>query len=216
MNKNIKQVFGHYIDIDKIKSKFIIVDGGACMGELNESLTPYLSGTDYRLYGFECCKSNFKFLEKNNNKIITYYENALVGEHEEEEIEFMEVVSNNNKFKEWGNVKGLYENYLMHDSEFIKTIKYKVKTLKINSLLNFLKIDSIDYLKLDTEGTEYDIVTDMNEETAKKISQISMEIHFEKKEQDILLKKLYSLGFSFHKFKVEEQNVKSNELYVSR
>lgn len=216
-NRNLIQIYGHFIDINKIYPNFIVVDGGACRGELFDSLREFIDEKSFYLYGFECCKSNFNFLiDKNENKNIKYYSNALVGDGRNEQIEFMEVISNHDKYKEWGNVSGLYEKYLQQSNEVIKIVKYYVKTLSINNIFEFLCIDKIDYLKLDTEGTESEIVMTMSEQTAKKIDQISMEIHSGKKEQDILLKRLIELGYSFHKFKVESQSELSNELYVSK
>lgn len=53
----------------------------------------------------------------------------------------------------------------------------KVKNLKLEDYCLKKKIDHIDFLKLDCEGAEYDIVLNLTSEFVSKIKRISLEYH---------------------------------------
>lgn len=70
------------------------------------------------------------------------------------------------------------------------------------------KLDSIDFLKMDIEGGEYDVIESMDDMISKKIHQISIETHNIEKNPH-LIRKLIKLGYV-----VEEH--KGLEIYAYR
>lgn len=52
-----------------------------------------------------------------------------------------------------------------------------VPVSSLKSFLNSEKIESVDYLKMDCEGAEFDILFNCSSETLKKIKRICMEVH---------------------------------------
>lgn len=82
--------------------------------------------------------------------------------------------------------------------------KYVIKETTIESIMNQYKIEKIDFLKLDCEAAEYEILFNMNEKILKKIYLISMEIH-----EDIIIWKTWKLMMEFlidHWFFVTRKN----------
>ena len=55
--------------------------------------------------------------------------------------------------------------------------RQRVEITTFDSLLTKFGIAHCDYLKLDCEGAEHDIFDSMSLATAKRISQITMEVH---------------------------------------
>lgn len=54
---------------------------------------------------------------------------------------------------------------------------YQVETIKLDDVFALNDLQEIDFLKLDCEGAEYDIITKSLQPTLYKIKQISMEFH---------------------------------------
>ena len=54
---------------------------------------------------------------------------------------------------------------------------YKVTTISIDDLMNQNGIDSIDYLKVDIEGSEFHFIDSLCKDLCKNIKQISIEFH---------------------------------------
>ena len=61
--------------------------------------------------------------------------------------------------------------YLFQSQE----IKGEIKTL--SSVINSLAIESIDLLKIDVEGEEYEVLRGINQNDWSKIKQIVLEVH---------------------------------------
>jgi FkbM family methyltransferase len=210
------QIFGHYIDANKIKDGMIIVDAGACRGDFLKDMEHLLNDVDYRYYGFECCQANFEFFTKHNqNSKAKFYELALVGQQAEDSVAFTEFTSidPNHRYFEWSNTCDLYEGTR---PSFIKLKHYDVNTVKINDIFSLLGIDHIDHFKMDIEGREYEVIDSMTQETASKIDQISLEIHGNLAIQKFVLQKFQNLGYKYFKFDRETFSPDSSELYVSR
>jgi FkbM family methyltransferase len=75
----------------------------------------------------------------------------------------------------------------------------KVKSLTLRSILDSNKLETCDYLKLDCEGSEYDIIESLPDEYFKKIKKIYIEYHFFDTKPELvskLLKRLESLSYS--------------------
>lgn len=180
--------------IDTELSCSIIVDAGASYGEFIEGIKQIMPNV--RIYSLECCKTNYRILEEKKFSNVILCDHALVGQSVEGDIEFTEFVGQNGKFHQWGNVRGLNVDAAKKRKEFIETRKYRVPTLKMNDIFDFFGLSKIDYLKLDIEGEEEEVIDTMTSETAGKINQISLEVHSQKNKL-IITEHLYELGFGY-------------------
>ena len=137
------------------------------------------------IYTFEPMPDNFEILQKNIQK----YDNIKsfnVG---------------------LGLKDGDFKVYLSDDSENYGGVTFypeaggsknnpyiSCEVRNINNLMDKLKIQNIDLIKIDTEGAEFDILTSLNVEVLKKTSWVTGELHGN---QDFeLLAYLNELGFS--------------------
>ena len=78
----------------------------------------------------------------------------------------------------------------------------KVKSLTLQSILDSNKLVICDYLKLDCEGSEYDIIESLPDKYFNEIKKIYIEYHFFDTKShlvDRLMKKLESLSYSITK-----------------
>lgn len=74
--------------------------------------------------------------------------------------------------------------------------KIEVETATLESLMKKHNVDHIDYLKIDTEGAEFDILFSASEETLQKIDKIVMELHpFENNSKEKMINFLEDHGF---------------------
>lgn len=74
--------------------------------------------------------------------------------------------------------------------------KIDVKTVTLETLMKKYNVEHINYLKLDTEGAEYDILFGASKETLQKIEKIVMELHpFGENTKDKMLDFLQKNGF---------------------
>ena len=166
------------------------------------------------IIGVEPSRRNLEvFKTKPYSKIKMLIEKALIGSDMHiDEIDFTEFVGKNGKFHQWNNTKGNYIKNATCRKEFIGINKYKVKTITINTIIDMIKLfgkEKIDYLKMDIEGNELEVIFDMDQEIAKKIVQMSFEFHYPKKE-DLMINILKTKGFN------NVIKFSGNEIYASR
>ena len=86
-----------------------------------------------------------------------------------------------------------------------KSIQVKSRTLQ--NIFDSNKLEICDYLKLDCEGAEYEIIESLPNEYFKKIKQIYIEYHFSDSKHDELdnmIKKLELMSFSIIKESLEQ------------
>lgn len=163
MREKLTKLFGsHLVNLDLLTDDAVIIDAGACFGNFIRDIWKHVKNP--YIIAIEPNKDNFEFLSRSLIKVRTINA-ALVGAKEEKELSFYHI----DGLSEWGNVTGLYL-YKAHTS-------YMVKTINLKDLLDSVPRETIHYLKMDIEGSEWDVVNDMNEDTTKRIQQISMEIH---------------------------------------
>lgn len=162
----------------EIKEKDRVVDIGAHIGIF--SVMAARSARKGRVYSFEPGKENFSILEKNMkiNKLGNLIlENKAVNGTGRDLKFFISQTRN----------KGQNSKYRLDESQK----EVKVKAVSFKNLIN--KIGEIDFLKLDCEGGEYEILESLSKKEFEKIKKISMEYHNyeDKKGEDIaeILKK---------------------------
>ena len=78
----------------------------------------------------------------------------------------------------------------------------KVRSFTLQHVFDSNKLETCDYLKLDCEGSEYDIIQSLPDEYFKKIKKIYIEYHFFDTKPELvskLLQRLESLSYSITK-----------------
>lgn len=168
MRDSLTELFGnHLVNLDMLPDDAVVIDAGACVGNFIKDIKQHVK--EPYIFAIEPSRDNIPKLYKFSNGFWpVVIEAALVGEKEPSEMLFVEIKNR----PEWGNVTGLYSNRKSH--------QYMVATINLKMLLNRIPLEplkTIHYLKMDVENTEWDVVNDMNEESATRIQQISMEIH---------------------------------------
>ena len=189
----------HKIEFDLLSRNSVIIDAGMCIGDFTNYLRSHKNTKQCRIIGLEACKRNFDILKRGNFGNTDVHHVALVGNNAPDVITFYDYTN----FKGRGSIfdrhsSDMYPNITSHET-------IKVKTVKINNLLNRFNIDKVDYLKMDIEGAEHEIFKTIDCGIAQKIDQISIEVHPIPKDRNIkpamfLIKKLQDLGYNLELF----------------
>ncbi len=172
----------------------IFFDVGAHKGE---SINLFLKNLKInKIVSFEASPINFKFLEKNkehylkkfpNTKILI--ENIALG-FENKEIIFKQFgESSSSTLKDINEESTYYKrkyNLLNFFDKKKVYVTFKVKIKKLNNYIEVNKIDKIDFLKIDTEGYEYEILRGL-EKKIRIVNIIMFEHHY-----DNMIKKNYT------------------------
>ena len=167
---------------EKIKPEVILDIGG------NVGITSiYLASIfpNAIIYTFEPLLENYKILQKNTEQ----YGNIKVFN--------IGLGSKNGSFKVF--LSDDSENFggvsFYSEGEGNKTESYtECKVRNINDVIQELNISAIDLMKIDTEGSEYDILSCLNDEILRSIFWITGELHGNRDFE--LLNYLNSMGFS--------------------
>lgn len=180
MKDSLTKLFGsHLVNLKMLPNCPVIVDVGACVGDFIRDIQKHIEKP--LIYAIEPNKKNIDELRARMiYPDLFIFNAALVGEKELKEMKFYEIQG----LPEWGNVTGLYTSK--------KHKSYMVKTFNLRYLLEGIPEHTIHYMKMDIEGSEWDVVNDMNEETAERIQQISLEIHCHSTK---IIAKLERLGY---------------------
>ena len=104
------------------------------------------------------------FSEKSRGK-FKYINKAVASQAGK--LEFHESLDN-----ESGSLLGSHTNVINDQTE-----SYEVETITLNDLKNLSTNGQIDYLKLDLEGAEYDLLADVTAEDLDGIRQLFVEFH---------------------------------------
>jgi len=132
----------------KFKPK-IIVDVGACWGEYSLILGRYFNESS--IYAIEGSQKNYKILRNN----ITFELNKIKNVES-----YNYIVSDNNNFK---FIKNIIATTNTVENDIIKNNKNysKVKSVTLKKFLFENKLTHIDFLKLDIEGHELNLIKDI-------------------------------------------------------
>lgn len=121
-----------------------------------------------RVLSFEPFPENYKINKKNNPSAEVF--NMAVSNKSDDIIELLYTPFGNGGHtilnSELNRVPGAFE----HKNIFVKTIT-------LNDIISRNYIDHIDFLKIDTEGSELMILEGLSDENLKKIRCIAMEYH---------------------------------------
>lgn len=148
----------------EIKDDDIVMDIGAHIGVF--SIYAAVLTKNGKVYSFEPMPENYKMLKKNIsiNRIKNIIPiNEAVDSKPGSHVLFI------NEENTGGN------SLLIKNSD--KSEKIKVKTTSIEEFMKKYSVDKIDLLKIDCEGSEYNILFKCPKKILKKISKITMEYH---------------------------------------
>lgn len=139
-----------------------VIDIGANVGSF-AILAASMVGTTGKVFAFEPAGATFSRLKRNIElnefKNITAI-NAAVG-------------SADGEIKLYLGDRSAYASMLQQVGGQTETVRART----LASVIKELGLDRVKLLKLDCEGAEYDILDGLTMETARKIDQISMEVH---------------------------------------
>jgi FkbM family methyltransferase len=188
MQETLTTLFGnHMVDLTVLNSGCIIIDAGASTGAFIRDIKEKLANPI--IYAIEPSSGNMNNLMEINGLVLINA--ALVGKGRPEYMTFYEKTG----LPEWGSVNTIHKSR--------KGREYPVPTITIDRILSIIHDGHIDYLKMDIEGSEQEVILDLTPETAKRIHQISMELH--NVSVKAMTSKLESLGY--------ETTFKTGELY---
>ena len=173
--------------------KLIIIDVGAHKGE---TLKIFINNFDIeRILCFEPNKSVFNILVKRfsdlKNKGVILLNYGLSDQRKIKKLNILNDTSSstfskiNEKSKYFKRKKKIIS--LFSKSPFFKEVDVKVET--VSHFINLYNLDRIDILKIDTEGSEFEILNGIEKECFSKINFIYFEHHF-----DLMLDKGYKFS----------------------
>ena len=161
----------HYIDFARIRNNPVVVDAGACKGKYVEMLNERIYGC--RIFAIECDRDNLEILRgKKFPPNVKICSKALVGIKPKKNFIYHQYIG-----LPYSGTVGYEKAYVKKHRDYKGVIKYSVRTLGINDMFSEFGIKKIDYLKMNIEGMEREILAAMTKETASRIGQISVSIH---------------------------------------
>lgn len=149
--------------INKIKKESVVIDIGGQIGVF--SIYAALKNKDVKVYSYEPFEENYEILKKNislnklQNKIIPI-KLGVSGKKERREFILCDENTGGHGF------------YCTDGSK-----KISINTISLKDIFENNKIKKCDYLKMDCEGAEYEILLNASKKLLKKINSISMEYH---------------------------------------
>ena len=166
----------------KLKPKVIFDIGG------NIGITSVYLATlfpDAQIYAFEPLKENFEILLKNTSqfKNIEAFNIGLGATNGSFKVYLSDDIENYGGVSFYSEVEGNMDDPFS-----------ECEVKNVDDVIRDLDINTVDLIKIDTEGAEYDILTSLKSEFLKKTSWITGELHGNRDFE--LLNYLHSLGFS--------------------
>lgn len=170
----------------EIKDSDIVIDVGAHIG----SFTIYaaINTKEGQIFSFEPVKENYFLLKKNielNGIKNVYIHNLSITDKTGKD--YIHISDNNT---------GICSHILKGS----KTKKEIVNTTTLTSIIKNYKLKKIDFLKIDAEGSEYDILRSLPGSIIKKILKIVIEYHYVNEEKNIntLIEFFKENGYEYH------------------
>jgi FkbM family methyltransferase len=162
--------------------KSIVVDVGAHIG----SFSIMVARRVHKVLAFEPEPSNYRMLKKNME--LNRLENMRI---------FEMAVSGHSGYQDiYTYPSGSSADYSLYKSGMMKVQAGAIPVISIEDIIKREDLPRIDFLKLDCEGAEHDILRYMHVETAAKIMEIAMERHSVPPDVSIdLPARLNELGF---------------------
>ena len=185
---NIVRYINHFVDLDGLNEDSIVVDAGACRGDVIKFLKKHSAIQDANICAIEPCRGNHETFLRDVPYAL--FKGSLVGaNHREPTVRFQEFVG----LPGWGNSFAWYEDTKRKDLKEVR--EYDVQVLRVTDLFTHFGIDRIDYLKLDIVGMEKSVLRTMPVGMMERVRQISMEVYTDKWSLNDVRSALRSWGF---------------------
>ena len=209
------------INLVKNKSKLVIFDVGCYRGIFTKTILNLIRNKKYKFYLFDINKKVKKYiknlirlkniyyneiaLSNKNGKAIYYYNRFF----ESAGSSLSNIVKNDSKWN--------FSRKLIFKLLFLKAknfTKYKVSTITLDNFVKNKKIKLIDILKIDIEGSEYDLLKGAKNALKKnKIKIILVEIIAKKDSYDKKKKKIFNFLKKRNFTLVKKANIWSISLF---
>jgi len=144
---------------------------------------------DCKVLSFEIDSENFKIAESNLSKFenCKVYNSAVCGKNS--------VLGYRKNHKNTGGNKAVFkgsDSYISEVESPAEEVFPIPNSINLEQVLNDNKIDEVDFLKMDCEGSEHEIIPHLVESgLLKKIKNLSLELHGrDKKEYDYIVSSL--------------------------
>lgn len=177
----LKEIKEHSFYEELLSDESIVIDLGACRGEfINEFNDNYKVKKAILV---EASPKNFTFLNLKDNYVLY---NNIISSSDGSTVKFLE--DQNSPYN--GTIIFSYFNGIEHD----------IKTISLKKIIEENNLEYIDILKIDIEGSEYDVLENLEEELFGKIKQITVEFHdfidpLLKQRTEQIISKIESYGF---------------------
>ena len=157
-------------EIFKNKEELVVIDIGSNAGFF--SLAFFSKKPKAKIYGFEphpyCFKVSLNYRKEFKRFDWNIYNQAVSSENGE-------VYLNTNDLESFTSEASVFKK-----GEGVKS--FVVKAIKLNTFIEENKIDNIDFIKLDCEGSEYDILYSLSKDIFMMINSMCIETHKGKNE----------------------------------
>jgi FkbM family methyltransferase len=179
MERVIKE---HTFFDELFNDEIVVIDLGACKGEFVNELGNFFKIKKAILV--EANPTNFKMLHNKENYVLY---NKAISNISNQTIDFYE------------DTNSPYNGSKVFN--YFNGVKHQIETISLDDIIKENNITHIDILKIDIEGSEYDIMPKIKDETYSIIKQITIEFHdfidveLKLKTKNII-DKLELLGFS--------------------
>jgi len=170
-------------DYDKffeVKKDDIVIDVGAQIGAFS-----VLAGNkDAKVYSFEPEKNNFELLNENVKanlftKKIKCFNFAIDAKKGTGYLNISKNLGGHSFFNEVATIGS---------NQKIDLEKQKIEKITLKDIFDINKLNRCDFLKMDCEGAEYDVIFNTSKKILEKIEKISMEYHVLDENNEIKMK----------------------------
>jgi FkbM family methyltransferase len=169
-------------DFVPITKGSVVIDVGAHIG----SFTVMAAGIASKVLAFEPEPGNFQMLKKNvelnNLKNVSIFAMAVSGSSGYQDIFISDDASTG--------------SHSLYTEDAIGGLRRRVETISLDDIIEKQTLRIVDFVKLDCEGAEHEIVERMSSDTAAKIMGIAMETHgLDQRTPLNIYRRLEALGF---------------------
>ncbi len=178
--------------IHKLPSKAVVVDVGANAGYFNMLLLS--KRPDAQVYAYEAIEANYDLFQKNIDRNpplkdnVHLYHRAVTGTPVDHIVLYKEGDGDNSV------TASVYQDFEQHN---LKSVT--VPAISLARIMEENKLDHIDFLKLDCEGSEYPIIYDSPASIWPSVKTLFIEVHpmdNDKRNFDYLKNFLEKAGYS--------------------
>lgn len=163
---NIISIKPCYKIVDKLASNSVIVDFGT--GNDADFSVSLIKKYNLNSFGFDPTKKHFnqlKDLEKKTEGKFKFFNYALASQKGKKVF-----------FESKKNMSGsFFDSHVNMKNDTIE--KYEIDPITIDEVFTLFNIQKIDLLKIDIEGEEYNIISEIESNLFSKIDQIIVEFH---------------------------------------